>query len=149
MKLCNVCGERKRLPYGYKCSVCHCEYQKNWYKANPQSASKSAKLRKKTVRQILIDIKSSTSCSDCGKMFPWYVMDFDHVRGEKKFNLSIAAQKLWSLKTVLAEVAKCDVVCSNCHRIRTFTRLADGATGSTADSESVNLGSNPSQPTSL
>jgi hypothetical protein len=44
-------------------------------------------------------------------------MDFDHVRGEKLFNigqtLSVAMPKF------LTEISKCDIVCANCHRIRT------------------------------
>lgn len=58
-------------------------------------------------------------CMDCGNRFPSCCMDFDHVRGKKTMNIGHDA---WSrgLKAVLAEIEKCDVVCSNCHRIRTF-----------------------------
>ena len=48
------------------------------------------------------------------------VMDLDHVRGQKKFRL--AAVKHVSLETLEEEINKCDVVCSNCHRIRTWNR---------------------------
>lgn len=58
-------------------------------------------------------------CADCGQTFPWYVMDFDHVRGEKSFAIS---EGVVSLKKLEAEAAKCDVVCANCHRIRTYVR---------------------------
>jgi hypothetical protein len=56
-------------------------------------------------------------CMDCGGSFPVACMDFDHVRGEKKFDLS--DMKSHSQASLLAEVAKCDVVCACCHRIRT------------------------------
>lgn len=59
-------------------------------------------------------------CADCGKIYPPYVMDFDHVRGEKKFDISLSERTAW--ETVLAEIAKCDVVCANCHRERTWER---------------------------
>jgi hypothetical protein len=51
-------------------------------------------------------------------------MDFDHRPGEKKcFNLSIAAsQTRQSWEKMAAEIAKCDVVCANCHRERTHQR---------------------------
>jgi hypothetical protein len=58
------------------------------------------------------------------------VMDFDHREGEEKcFNLSIAAgQTRLSWAKMLAEIAKCDVVCANCHRERTHQRrLAEKA----------------------
>jgi len=50
-------------------------------------------------------------------------MDFDHVRGKKLFELSVTAiLNARSMEAIEAEAAKCDIVCSNCHRIRTFTR---------------------------
>lgn len=49
-------------------------------------------------------------------------MDFDHVSGQKKFNLSAAANKMRSLMAVEDEIAKCEVVCANCHRERTYRR---------------------------
>jgi len=61
------------------------------------------------------------ACADCGVQYPAVVMDFDHVRGQKRFNLSKAVQSPFSLtfEEIRAEIAKCDVVCANCHRIRT------------------------------
>jgi hypothetical protein len=47
-------------------------------------------------------------------------MEFDHKPGTKLFKISAMAAK--SLREVLAEVAKCDVVCANCHKERTHAR---------------------------
>jgi len=49
-------------------------------------------------------------------------MDFDHREGEKKEYLLSAIDKM-SINTLKREIAKCDVVCANCHRERTFQRL--------------------------
>ncbi|AJD82175.1 HNH endonuclease [Mycobacterium phage Cosmo] len=49
-------------------------------------------------------------------------MDFDHVRGVKEFNIGSYRTKSYSLQRIRDEIAKCDVVCSNCHRIRTHDR---------------------------
>jgi hypothetical protein len=51
-------------------------------------------------------------------------MDFDHRPGEKKLFAmgSAGVQVRVSLEGLLAEIAKCDVVCANCHRIRTYHR---------------------------
>jgi hypothetical protein len=48
-------------------------------------------------------------------------MDLDHVRGRKEFKVSEVVQKAYSisLERLQAEIAKCDVVCANCHRVRT------------------------------
>lgn len=59
---------------------------------------------------------------DCGNFFPHYVMDYDHVRGEKKFNLSQASHNFVTDAMILEEISKCDLVCSNCHRIRSAKR---------------------------
>lgn len=139
MKICNICKERESLPYGYKCRVCHCEYQKAYHKNHPQSIAKSHKARQKH-RRDLIKERKNAPCFDCGVRYPWYVMDFDHVRGEKKFNLSIASNKMFSVDVINEEIEKCDLVCANCHRIRTFTRtqLPDSVTGNTRGSEPRN-----------
>jgi len=48
-------------------------------------------------------------------------MDLDHVSGSKSFKVSEAVQAAYAypLEKVFAEIAKCEVVCANCHRIRT------------------------------
>lgn len=61
-------------------------------------------------------------CMDCGGVFPPECMDFDHVRGTKLRPLAMMCGH--SKEKIQAEMAKCDVVCSNCHRIRTKSRLA-------------------------
>jgi hypothetical protein len=47
-------------------------------------------------------------------------MQFDHVRGEKEFGIAKALAKCGqiTLEELRAEIAKCDVVCSNCHALR-------------------------------
>ena len=122
MKLCNKCKTREvRAANQYTCASCHNEYQKDYYKRNPKSIDSSNERRKLKIRSIIVEEKNKP-CMDCGGSYPYYVMDFDHVRGEKKFNLSIAAQKIYSLKKIQDEISKCEVVCANCHRERTFKR---------------------------
>lgn len=73
-------------------------------------------------RQALIDKLKDIPCADCGNMFPPECMDFDHVRGEKLFAIGNGAVRHYSLARVIAEIAKCELVCANCHRIRTRRR---------------------------
>ena len=58
---------------------------------------------------------------DCKGSFPPECMDFDHVRGEKNFTIGRGYKM--SIPKVKKEIDKCDVVCSNCHRIRTKKRI--------------------------
>lgn len=70
------------------------------------------------VREVVRKLKD-VPCADCGHRFPWYVMDFDHVRGNKLNNIGSMGNALTPDK-ILEEAKKCDVVCACCHRIRTF-----------------------------
>jgi hypothetical protein len=61
---------------------------------------------------------------DCSQAFHPFVMDFDHRPGvEKLFAVSAMLSRSISEEAVLAEIAKCDLVCANCHRLRTLARL--------------------------
>lgn len=71
----------------------------------------------------LIRQAKNKPCMDCNVRYPYFVMELDHVRGEKQFNVSRAATGSTSIGKVQEEIAKCDVVCANCHRIRTWERM--------------------------
>ena len=77
--------------------------------------------QKAYLAQYLRDLKTKTPCIDCGINYPYYVMDFDHVRGVKQANVMELVSTL-SKKRIDLEIAKCEIVCSNCHRIRTHMR---------------------------
>src|SRR5690606_17653975 len=69
-------------------------------------------------RQRLAEIKLATGCVDCGYRVHAVALHFDHRPGTVKlFGIGNGANRVWS--TVLAEIAKCDVVCANCHADRT------------------------------
>ena len=71
--------------------------------------------------EMIRDMKS-VPCMDCGQTFTPECMDFDHRPGvDKRFQIS---QSSWRTEQeIQAEIAKCDVVCANCHRARTKQRL--------------------------
>lgn len=75
--------------------------------------------RRQEIRDFLHDAKS-VPCTDCGDPHPYYVMHFHHCRGTKAFNLSRASSSptLYTRAKIEAEIAKCDVVCANCHAYR-------------------------------
>ena len=77
--------------------------------------------QKAYLAQYLRDLKTKTPCVDCGINYPYYVMDFDHVRGQKHANVMELVSTL-SKKKIDEEIAKCEIVCSKCHRIRTHVR---------------------------
>lgn len=109
------------------CKDCHKLYHKKRYQENIKSERArllvSNKKRKTYSRKWLRLLKESSPCKDCGIYYPFYVMDFDHLQ-DKKFLISRAAPLLCKEK-ILIEIAKCELVCSNCHRIRTYKRRVD------------------------
>jgi hypothetical protein len=71
-------------------------------------------------REYIRRVKSQP-CMDCGNEYPYYVMDLDHVRGNKSGVVNKMPGRV-GMERLIREIEKCDVVCSNCHRIRTFQR---------------------------
>ena len=66
-------------------------------------------------------------CLDCGGRFPSYVMDFDHRDPrQKSFPITTARALLKARDELEAEIAKCDIVCANCHSVRTTRAYAEG-----------------------
>lgn len=136
VKICTACGVLKAREEYYKkgdrihskCIPCHKAYYASEYRNKPARRvtvrKAQTKYRKNTV-SFIRELKDNKECMDCKLTYPHYVLDFDHRPDEQKLvNISsIASRKNWTKDKVLAEIAKCDLVCANCHRIRTWIRL--------------------------
>ena len=100
------------------------EYQRQHYQNNKElyktRANESRKRIRDEIRAYLQNLKQTTPCKDCGKIYPYYVMDFDHLR-DKDFQVS-QVSKGYSMDKIKKEIEKCELVCANCHRIRTYKR---------------------------
>jgi hypothetical protein len=102
-------------------------------------AKKHNRRQRKTVKAYIHRAKD-VPCADCGIRYPYYVMQFDHVRGVKLFNIGdYTGGGAISMKRIRAEIAKCDVVCANCHAERTYQRgyYTDGAPSAEPDDAPV------------
>lgn len=119
---CSRCGGPRTGTKGY-CKACAAAY----YRDNRERLDVKNKAARKVVydrnSKIIYEAKS-VPCADCGVSYPPYVMDFDH-RGDQPKVADISKMRVAATQKVLDEIAKCDVVCSNCHRIRTFKRLKE------------------------
>lgn len=130
-KLCGKDAEHSVRPSGApasRCKACQREYSKQHYKAHKpvhNARRYENQKRYRQERQRLINELKSNPCADCGIPYPPYVMDFDHVSDDKLFSIAGHSQK--SRRQLLEEIAKCEVVCSNCHRERTHQRRGGGA----------------------
>jgi len=95
-------------------------YAKERYHADLENQKRRSRESKERRRKEIQELKK-VPCADCNQTYPTYVMTFDHVRGKKSFTIGDRAGS-YSTERMLEEIAKCDVVCSNCHAIRTHER---------------------------
>lgn len=91
---------------------------KNYNSKNPQKVSEWAKRSKKRRNDRAIKLKEGKPCMDCGGYFHWCAMDFDHRDNKTKIGNVMKIREC----LIKEEVEKCDLVCANCHRLRTFKR---------------------------
>lgn len=133
MKTCSLCSlklpfssfnKRPNRPGQYQsvCRDCNKEYQRNHYRKNKKTYKERAKLHKQSMRNQVQEIKGSNPCVDCGGMFHFSQMDFDHLENK---SFEISRMYTYSWQSIQAELSKCDLVCSNCHRLRTYHRKED------------------------
>lgn len=106
-----------------RCRQCASEYNAARYAAQPERFRAAERARRQRIVGIVNDRKA-VPCTDCGVSYPSYVMDFDHL-GDKVRGISYMARH-YSVEKVLAEIEKCEVVCANCHRERTYHRSVNG-----------------------
>lgn len=114
VKICLLCWEKH---YAEQCKGR--EYHKN------KSAEANKKERSKRVdrnRGYIASILKGAQCTDCGYS-NWIALEFDHRDpGIKCQAVTKMVGDGTSLATIKLEIAKCDIVCSNCHAIRTAKR---------------------------
>ena len=106
-------------------------YNKNvWYPQNKAKHLANIKRNKEKTKKFIEEYKRTQKCIDCGfsgQDFP-YVLDFDHIQevGTKRFTIGSWSHSVISLHTIKQEIKKCELVCANCHRIRTFRYKSKG-----------------------
>lgn len=106
--------------------------QDEWYQRNrstvlARQAETNKRLRTEK-RKYVQGLKESTPCADCGNKFPFYVTQFDHIGTDKIANISDMTGKMnSSWAKIKEEIAKCELVCANCHAERTWRRMKNNA----------------------
>lgn len=99
------------------CANCHRYKTQEKFGArcnNPTSCNKS-------YTDFINSLKDNKSYYDCRRVYPYFILDFDHI-GNKSFELNLAKQRRMGKSIVIEEISKCELVCVNCHRLRTYNR---------------------------
>ena len=115
--------KKKDVRRNGRCSKCINKYCKTHYEKNKEKYKAKARIHNQRYiqegRMFVRGLKMSNSCVECFESHP-DVLEFDHVEpSTKNTDVSYMAQHAYSLKTIEEEIAKCILLCANCHRKRT------------------------------
>ncbi len=153
MKVCSKCLKDKNddeMSRHNRCLMCAAEYRRLYLQSHPTQRTanivNSARiyLNRRRDRHAFIQSLKIDPCKDCGIAYHPYVMDFDHIGTDKVCQISNMTG--FSEANILAEIAKCDLVCANCHRMRTFRRSQPAPIAQLEEQRPCNaqvIGSNP------
>jgi deoxycytidylate deaminase len=98
------------------------EYQKRWYEKHKSVHIKNVSVLKRAQRDVnrqkSLEFLKEHPCVDCGES-DVVVLQFDHIRGTKKYEISKMISTGYPWKRIAEEIEKCDVRCANDHVRRT------------------------------
>lgn len=138
-KECRVCKEVKPITDFHPnkqckqgvvgtCRTCSRVRIADWYKSKRKERQDDANLRNRTKKQMAVDLFGGV-CFDCKQSYPNCVFQFHHLDpGSKDFNPSYAMAN--GLTKMWKELAKCVMLCANCHIIRHDNARKEGVNGS-------------------
>ena len=98
------------------------QYDSKYRKENWTKILEGQKKRRNEWATYMKQVKENTPCMDCDVQYPSYVMDFDHRDPSEKLLKVSSVTMFTSFEKLKQEMEKCDIVCANCHRVRTFKR---------------------------
>jgi hypothetical protein len=130
-KLCSRCKTRKPAEAFARnsakkdgrqqhCRECKSKIDAAYYKENPGRIRDGKKRSVERAKKMVEDFLRKSKCVVCGND-DWVVLEFDHL-GDKLYDVSTMVQDGLGLETIMREIEKCEVVCANCHRRRTYQR---------------------------
>jgi hypothetical protein len=131
VKRCGTCGMTKPVTEFHRRGAIHqsvCRECRRTYDAAYHRRTRQRRLaQKRRYHEELLEWHRAlkrAACSDCGGRFHHAAMEWDHrVPETKSDDVSSMVGKTHSKRQILAEIAKCDLVCANCHAVRTYERV--------------------------
>jgi|SRR5271166_5530191 len=100
---------------GYKNKADQLASQRRWYARNRVKRRAQIGQHRRDLKTWLRELKKTLKCNRCPESF-WGCLDFHHCDpAEKDLSVADAVKHSWSKKRILAEIAKCEVLCKNCH----------------------------------
>lgn len=100
---------------------------RKWRRKQCQSCRTKWKQNRRLDRKAELVEFYGNICLDCGYSGPSFMFDFDHNNPEEKeFEISTGISKWYSMEVLIQEADKCDLLCANCHRLRTHKQRCSG-----------------------
>jgi hypothetical protein len=136
MKRCPRCGELKPLSEFHRhkkrrdgvqvyCKACRAQIDRERYE-RLRGTRVPSRTWERGRAEWLLSLKAGRPCTDCDRVFAPQVMQWDHMPGLEKLGDISTDFRGRSREEILEEIAKCELVCANCHAIRTFQRAGWG-----------------------
>lgn len=131
LRHCFRCGENRsngdfhdsRTGQFSYCSECRRAYDRRYYAERGREARlERGRARRAAAREWLDSLRRGVPCADCGESFPGPVMHWDHLPGYRKLDAVSSVARERHRDVALAEMRKCELVCANCHAVRTTER---------------------------
>jgi hypothetical protein len=127
MRRCHGCGVNRPITMFYVATEERASFRRGYRVRNEcRLCQRQRNIASMKPRRDYVDaIKLANGCTDCGLKIPHpEIYDFDHLpQFAKTANVAELLRK-GTMDDLMAEIAKCEVVCANCHRIRTSSRPA-------------------------
>lgn len=102
------------------------ERKRLYHLKNKEIVRNRSRVRKLEARVLVSLLKESKPCADCNKFWPYYVMQYDHKdHKNKEFEISKWFTHSLNRDKLFKEIEKCDLVCANCHAIRSYLRMTE------------------------
>ncbi len=100
---------------GYKDKEKQREYQRQWHIRHKESSGDRQRRRRREARELMNSYKQE--CIRCGYSKCKGALEFHHRDSRTKLGgITEIVHRLWKAERIIAEIAKCDVLCANCHR---------------------------------
>jgi hypothetical protein len=135
-KRCGRCGETKPVGQFHRwkrgdgfqpwCKACRKAYDADYSRRTLARRRERRAERRPEFVAWYRALKEARPCVDCGSHFPAEAMHWDHIPGVVKASDVSNLLRRLSKSSVLEEIAKCELVCANCHAIRTVMRREHG-----------------------
>jgi hypothetical protein len=91
-------------------------YDREWYEKHATQVLTRNAAQKRKLQRWYAEYKAMLKCQQCGENHPATLVFHHRDASQKEISVAQAIHDGWNVEHILEEIAKCDVLCTNCHR---------------------------------